>query len=342
MTPSLTIDRRYKGVGRVNIRCGTRIPQVKKKLEAMLADLVDKGRIDLVRAVRDKKIHVLALHDAYQRKALNTLPTAETAKPLDATMAEWIATLPHTKHTVSLETSRKYLERERPHALVRDLPDVLDALRKTLGREHPRSFNILRSAASGFVRQTLKRSHPLYLEVTAVELVKVTTKRRHAPMTVEELRAYFPNPASDHIDSIAWSMALTSMGAKEYWGAWEVKADRVSIGGTKAKGRVRDVPLLMVPVVPRIHRRTFEDKFRQRTGKSRTVYDLRRSFAFILEAAGVVRSRRRAYLGHGAGDVTGLYELHDVAQYLADDARRLREFIGITDRAPRLKLESGA
>lgn len=37
-----------------------------------------------------------------------------------------------------------------------------------------------------------------------------------------------------------------------------------------------------------------------------------------------------------------LYELHDVAAYLDADARRLREFIGIADNAPRLKLESGA
>ncbi|MDQ2767939.1 MAG: hypothetical protein M3Y30_12385, partial [Gemmatimonadota bacterium] len=72
------------------------------------------------------------------------------------------------------------------------------------------------------------------------------------------------------------------------------------------------------------------------------VYDLRRSFAFILEAAGVVRTRRRAYMGHGAGNTTALYELHDVAAYLADDARRLREFIGITNNAHRFKLESGA
>jgi hypothetical protein len=109
-----------------------------------------------------------------------------------------------------------------------------------------------------------------------------------------------------------------------------------------AKGRVHDVPLLMVPVVPRIHRRTFDDQFRQRTGKSRTVYDLRRSFAFILEAAGVVRTRRPAYMGDGAGDTTALYELHDVAAYLADDARKLREFIRITETSPRLNLEGRA
>ena len=121
----------------------------------------------------------------------------------------------------------------------------------------------------------------------------------------------------------------------------EAKNDRVSIGGTKAKGRVRDVPLLMVPVVP-FHRRTLEDKFRLRTGGTRTVYDLRRSFAFILEAAGIVGTRRCAYMGHGPGNTTALYELHDVAAYLSEDASKLREYIGVTEASPRLKLESGA
>jgi len=47
-------------------------------------------------------------------------------------------------------------------------------------------------------------------------------------------------------------------------------------------------------------------------------------------------------MGHGAGDTTALYELHDVAAYLSEDARKLREFIGVPDNAHRLKLESGA
>lgn len=342
MTPTLTIDRRYKGVGRINIRCGTRLPAVKRKLQKMLTSLADEGRVDLLRAVRDGQIHILALHDAYQRKALDTLPNADTAKPLAATMKAWIATLPETKHAASLETSRRYLERERPAALVSDLPDVLDALRKTLGRRHPRSFNILRSAASGFVRQTLRRSHPLYTRVLAVELVSAKAQRKHKPMTMDDLRKLFPHPDTDHVDAIAWGMSLTGMGAAEYWGRWNLQSDRIHIDGTKRSARVRDIPLIWVPVPPRMHRRTFEDKFRDRAGRLRTVYDCRRTYANILEAAGIIRTRRKLYLGHAAGDVTGGYELHEVAEFLAEDAAKLRTFIRM-DRVPAmLTLQSGA
>ena len=76
------------------------------------------------------------------------------------------------------------------------------------------------------------------------------------------------------------------MGAGEYWGRWFVEPDRVHIQGTKREGRVRDVPLVLTPAVPSMHRRTFEDKVRDRV-PAITVYDLRRTYANWLEAAGV-------------------------------------------------------
>ena len=77
-----------------------------------------------------------------------------------------------------------------------------------------------------------------------------------------------------------------------------------------------------------MHRRTFENKVRERV-PGIVVYDLRRTYANWLEAAGIARTRRRLYMGHSAGDVTGLYELHEVAASLADDAKKLRAFAGL-------------
>jgi integrase len=90
------------------------------------------------------------------------------------------------------------------------------------------------------------------------------------------------------------------------------------------------VPLVLAPTPPTMHRRTFEDKLREQTARAITPYDLRRTYANWMEAAGVPRTRRRLYLGHGAGDVTGLYELHEVAAHLAADASLLRAFLGLS------------
>jgi len=46
-----------------------------------------------------------------------------------------------------------------------------------------------------------------------------------------------------------------------------------------------------------------------------------------LEAASIPRTRRRIYLGHGAGDVTDLYEAHEVAAFLVEDAERLQRYL---------------
>ena len=164
--------------------------------------------------------------------------------------------------------------------------------------------------------------------------------RRWHPLTPDELRAIFPQPETDAIDAIVWGMASTGMGAGEYWGRWHLQGDRIHIEGTKRAGRVRDVPLVTPPAVPRMHRRTFEDGVRERS-RDLTPYDLRRSYANWLEAAGIPRARRRLYLGHSAGDVTDLYETHEVAAFLAEDAQRLREYVAPASRAKSHGLSHG-
>lgn len=222
----------------------------------------------------------------------------------------------------SLETSRRYLANLRPDATVDELPQLVEQLRTTLGKSHRRSFNLLRSAALAFARDTLKKSHPVWLGVAAVEPVKVRKTTQRHPLTVPEMRTLFPHPETDAVDGIAWGMAASGMGGGEYWGTWRVESDRIHIEGTKREGRVRDVPLAIAPAAPGMHRRTFEDKLRERTSEI-TAYDLRRTYANWLESAGIPRTRRRLYLGHGARDVTDLYESHEVTAFLRDDAKRL-------------------
>ncbi len=57
-------------------------------------------------------------------------------------------------------------------------------------------------------------------------------------------------------------------------------------------------------------------------------YDLRKTFVNWLEAAGVPRTRRIMYMGHGKRDVTDLYERHDVERFLAEDGERVRKHLG--------------
>ncbi len=342
MTPqTLGIDRSFRGVGRIKKATGTTIPAVRAKISRMLTALHQDGRLDILRAIRDGKLTLMQVYDAYQRKQLDTLPLAATMKPLAKTMKAWIEGLTDNdcsaKHRESLETSRRYFEKAKKKAMVADLPVILEGLRTTLGAKRPRSFNLAKSAAQTFLRSTLKKSHPLYLSVQAVELRKVPKNTKRTPLTVEQMRGFFPHPETDWLDAIAWGMATTGMHAKEYWGEWSILADRIHVGGTKAKGRNRDVPLIQRPAVPKFNRRKFEDDLRDRT-RAIVVYDLRRTYANWLESAGIPRTRRKLYMGHSASDITDLYERHEVAAFLTDDAKKLRDFLSLHTESHTMKL----
>jgi integrase len=349
MTPAtLVIDREFAGVGRIKRATGTTNPIVKRKISKMLTDLRSEGRLDLLRDVRDGNTTLLELYDAYRRNALHEIATGPTAKPLAETMRKWIdkqdaGTDYSQDHITSLGQSLKKLTDEKLTGLasprVADLPDILETLRDSLGKTQPRSFNLARSAASAFIRATLKRKHPLYAAIQSVEPRKVPKPEPRPDLTVEWMRGMFPDPQHDPQDACAWAMALSGMGPKEYWGRWAVEHDRIRIYGTKREARVRDVPLIQPLASPPLTREAFRQRLEHRTKKRVTPYDFRRTFARWMERAGVMRSRRKYYMGHAAGDVTALYEQSEIDGYLVSDAQLMRRYLAIPEpSAPALKV----
>jgi hypothetical protein len=154
----------------------------------------------------------------------------------------------------------------------------------------------------------------------------VPPTRANRPQTVAALAAIagrLPVPVA----ACTWSMATTGMGLAEFWGTWERRPGSIHIDGTKRAGRVRDVPDVGRCVTPPITRSYFEKIFRATLGATLVPYDLRRSFAVWLEEAGVPRTRRRMYLGHGARDVSDLYETVDLQTYLREDGERIAAYI---------------
>ena len=97
--------------------------------------------------------------------------------------------------------------------------------------------------------------------------------------------------------------------------------------------RVAGQQLIQRPTLAVIHRRTFEDKVRERTNRQIEPYDLRRCFSRWMESAGVPRIRRKMYMGHAVGDVTELYERHEVEAYLVADAAKVRAWLGMPEPA---------
>ena len=140
---------------------GTQHAPTFRRINEMLDGLWERGRIDLLRALRDGQLSPLQLWDAYRVGELERLPAPESLRPLDAAWRTWLDSLEvqddvSAKDKESLETSRRYLERANARANVADLPALVEQLRGTLGKEPRRSFNLLRSAALAFLCDTLK------------------------------------------------------------------------------------------------------------------------------------------------------------------------------------------
>ena len=322
------LDRVMRGVGRIKLASGTTHRPTVRLLNEMLTGLFERGRLDLLAAVRDRVLTPLQVWDAYRANELERLPTAAMLVPLSVAFTAWCERARvSARHVESRRQSGRYLSNfGRVDSRVAELPAILLSARRAMeAKGHAVTFNRLKSAAQAFVRDTLGKAHPLYREVQGVpRLVEVQTVIRR-PQRVAQL-ATLASALDEATRAAIWSMASTGMGPAEYWGSWDRRVGYIHVAGTKREGRVRDVPDLGRCTPPALSRQAFEDRLIN-AGAPIKPYDLRRTFANWLEAAHIPRTRRMLYLGHGATDVTSLYELHEVLTFLATDGDKLRAFI---------------
>lgn len=337
------LDRRFRHVGRIKRSWGTTHKPTIRRMESMMDGLFETGRLDILRSLQDGTYTPLQVYDAWRTNDLERLPTAATLAPLKESMEKWIAKKECSEaHRLSLSQSLRHLTSGTASTshTVAGLPTVLSALRDRFQGKHPRSFNLARAAAQAFAKTTAGRNSKLWQDITAIEVLKVTQQRSKKPLTPNELETLMWKlrwPMND----IAAGMAFTGMGPSEYWGNWEPVRHGYAVHGTKREGRDRLVPYFSMIQRPQVQYAAFRRALRDASDGQVKPYDLRRTFANALEAAGIPRTRRKMYLGHGAKDVTDLYERHEVERFLVEDGERLAKyFFGAT--GPTLKLEKKA
>jgi integrase len=322
---TLIIDRRYHGVGRIKRASGTNEAKVFRKILDMLDEIAGAGRTDVLRDIRDGILHPLEVWNAYRQHGVHRLPTAERLRPLQSAVEEWLKTA-----EIAAKTRRDYAyvlngvtDTAPSTTPITKLPKLLAAYRY---RAKPRMFNLARSACQAFIRDTVGRYHELWVEVANVRPRKVRAKRGN-PQTPEEARTI--TQSLGRYGGMWWTMCCTGMGPNEYWDReWEILEDRIVIHGTKREGRSRVAPRITSPVRALILYPAFRRHLLDATDGTVRPYDARRSFAHWLEEAGIPRTRRRQYLGHGRRDVTDIYEDFPVERYVGQDARRLEEYLG--------------
>lgn len=242
----------------------------------------------------------------------------------------------------------------KPTATVGELPAIVRLARTAALKRRPQprvAFNALRLTAQAFLRDTLGKRHPLYQDVLDVPALTVERAETSGLSVADAIAVREALTTTSPAAAAAWwALCLTGMRPAEYWqtgrARWELRSDRIHVVASKASGdtKKRPVPIVERSVLlhpPAIEHSTFrDDMWKLRAGKGPfrtpwptriTPYVARRTFAHWMELALIPRSRRMIYRGSGPKDVTDLYELGEVAAFLAEDAAALRAFIGFTD-----------
>jgi len=331
-------------VGRIKRASGTMEPPVLKKLKGMITALAGSTHAEYVRAIRDGQMTPLEVYDLYRVHGADKMPTMDAIKGLGAALDAWIKDAEcGERHRAAHKTMRRrIMEKAKPDAAVKDLPSLLEGVR-TRYKTHKKhaAFNRIRASALSFARDTLRRSHPIYGSIIEVPGLRERKLRENNPQTPDQITALVAKLTTEADRAAVWGMALTGMGPGEWYGKWALKPDRIHIDGTKREARVRDIPRVMVerfsvggvatkpPKSKTVEWpiRQFAEALKLASGGDVQPYDLRRTYAHWMEESGIIRTRRRQYMGHSTGDVTERYERSVVAAYLAEDAERLTNWI---------------
>lgn len=333
---SFIIDRRTR-VGRIVIASGTSHIPTFKRLNEMLTTLNETGRDGLLREIRDGQLKPLACYEAFRANELHKLPTGAELKPLKESLDAWLEQVDCGDAQKAAHKTMIVKVTSRGQGTVADIVGRLVLVGLDCRKaKTPAQFNRVKASTLAFVRDTLKRSHRLYGEIRDIPPMKERKSPERHILSWKEIEEK-AELMTDKRDRLAvYGMALTGMGPKEYYiDGWEERDDRIVISGEKRKRRARIVPAVRTEyfVCAKPVRDVGVEREKRRFGERLLAvagirpYDLRRSYANFLEASGIPRTRRKAYMGHAGGDVTSLYERHEVDQFLAEDARKIEAYL---------------
>lgn len=317
---SYRLDRTFPGIGRLARATGTHKARTFDSINAMVSTLYETGRLDVLRRMRDGELHPMVAYSEWRETGTVQRYSAEPKLTEVVAWVEQAKIGSHARYSYRAQVRR--IARQYPHATISQLPGIMRAMRLALT---PASFRVLRTAVLAYLRDTLGRRSTVYGDVVDVEPRGERAKPGN-PFTVAEVVALPPAVFGE-----AATMFTTGMGVAEYWGRWTVVDGAVQIHGTKRAGRERVVPLVWEPVLPRVQARWWRPQLKA-AASDHVLYDLRRGYAHLLEAAGVPLSRIKAYMGHGARVVTDVYLRHSVLPYLAEDAARIRPLLAPLQR----------
>lgn len=340
MSPSLQIDLIFRNVGRVRVRSGTHKVQVRDAMKQMLSTLYQIGRADVLRDIKSGQVSVMEVYERFRLGRIDQLPSGVLMRPLAAAWKDWMdgkEIANWTQHDYG-----KALERITNHVTgsVADLPAMMQVHRKVSRGVRARSFNKDRAACLSFLGSIVGPHHWLYGEIARMKPLKIPASRKMPvnPLTVEQAKSLAAKVPPQHLFSF-WGLMLTGMRPEEWFEEedcrWTLDGIQVKVAGTKRPASNRFVPRVGEIVRPGTKRLAFYRALRKASGNTVTPYDLRRTYAILLELAGIPTYRQDYYMGHGPQDMNALYKrLRDCLPYIEADGKAIEQVVATPQILP--------
>lgn len=349
---SYTIDLRTKTVGRLFKSTGV-FPETKnaldlvREIKLMVKDLDVQRDERKLGQIKLGKVRLLDALAAYKAGRLN-FAEAHAGESLRKSLAHWLKGVSASEYTTKqfahyLKRLDK-LELVRDETTVREIPDIVRRLRVKFSREGKAVyFRSLRQMFISYLKNHLGYDDDSVIlkQILRTPLIKARFRREHHPIrSVHDLvdlgkrinTAGRWNRREVDYKSWVYFMSFTGLRPTEFAkGLWErdQETGHLRVNGTKTLNAKRVIPNVMwlnpesrslTNLQMRLINLDPPTPVRSR--------DFRRTAAIWYEQAGVPRSRYSYYLGHGAKDVTGLYEKRTpTKEELDEDKRTLLNWI---------------
>jgi len=319
-----TLDRRYRGVGRIHRRLGNVPADFADDLHKLFRKLEAEHK-DILIAVRDKRLHPLEVWETFQRRGLNGFPVGvDKVRKADPALKAWLK-----QAEINAKTRKDYeCCTKAVLALARD-PSVSDLpilLRRYRDVAPSRMFNLTRAVLRSFATHTDGRYSDLWNALSAVQPKRVT---RVAGRTLKPNEARAVAEGMGNLGGMWWSLCTTGMSGGPHGpyfrDRFTVLEDRILIHGTKRAGRERVVPRIATPIRPIVKYAAFRKALPNGVDPNCG----RRTYEAWTEAAGIPKWARRRLIGHGPSDVTDAYgDDFGIEDHLAEYREMLLGYIG--------------
>lgn len=324
------------------------------EMKAMLKEMNRKGDLDRFIQLRDKKVKLIDLYNAWKLGKEHLLYGNE-GKPLLDELESYRVSGVHSPTTeigtgrwIATFKKRGFLKSSH---FISDLPQIVQQTQHyyRTKRQH-QMYNLARQYFLGFLKKHCGHSaqSPLYLAVQRIEPLKTLPTKAHHPFespsdvfelikTIESQRWVSPHKKQLYTDALKMMVFHPFRPTEFLELKWEHDAltGHMRIKGTKTPQSVRVVPLLFKPsFYHKSHLGTYRltdralNKVLTKVGSLSRTRDCRRTWSIWAEKAGIERSHLLYYMGHKGREQTDTYQHRDLTRAEIDlDHKKLETWI---------------